>query len=191
MGRSVRSRSTRTVTPLRDGLMAEHVVPRQGERQDGWDLWMPGWGTRGGRGNVHRASPHRPCLRVEARRVGWQVSFGPCNKGYGKYVGVRQWRGAFVDVLALAYALDADRGASFGEHRANFGFDPVELPVTATPDAVGAEQMVAAITAVHEMALALDDRASLWFTTRRDRSETRGRSAFPGVQWRDCWTDCR
>ena len=54
------------------GLMAEHVVPRRGPNQDSWDLWMPGWGTRGERGNVHRASPHRPCLRVESRRVGWQ-----------------------------------------------------------------------------------------------------------------------
>ncbi len=157
------------------GLMAEHSVPRRGPNQDGWELWMPGWGIKGEKGNVHRVSPHRPCLRVEARRVGWQVSFGPCEKGYGKYVDGKQWRVALLDVLSLAYALDADRGASFGERRVNLGLDPVELSVAVPVDSGGAERMAAAVSAVHELALALDDRASQWFTTSRDLAEGRGR----------------
>lgn len=157
------------------GLMAEHCGPRRGANADAWELWLPGWGREHSNG-WKRASPHRPCLYARARRVGWQVEFGPCGKGAGKRMrGGRPWRGAFVDVMSVAYALDADRGASFAEHRSDFGLNPVELPVAVTVDEQGATQMVDAVRAVHELALVLDAEVGRWFTTPQDRTEGRGR----------------
>lgn len=66
------------------GLVADHVVPRKGKNADSWDVWLPGWGTPGPKGNWRRTSPHRPCLRLTHRRVGWQVEFGPVERGCGK-----------------------------------------------------------------------------------------------------------
>jgi hypothetical protein len=157
------------------GLIAEHIVPRLRKNAGSWDLWLPEWGVVGDRQNVRRASPHRPCLRVSARRVGWQIDFGPCEKGFGKYVGKRQWTGAFFDVLSLAYALDADRGADFAEHREDFGLSPIDMPIAVTLDADGAAEVAKAVTAVHELAVVLDERSAEWFTTSRDRAEGRGR----------------
>lgn len=157
------------------GLMAEHCGPRRGASADAWELWLPGWGREHSNG-WKRASPHRPCLYARARRVGWQVEFGPCGKGAGKRMrDGRPWRGAFVDVMSVAYTLDADRGASFTEHRSDFGLTPVELPVAVTVDEQGATQVVDAVRAVHELALVLDAEAGRWFTTPQDRAEGRGR----------------
>ena len=157
------------------GLTAEHVVERTGRNQGSWECYPPGWGVLHERNRVKRSSPHRPPLRLTPRRVGWQVEFGPCEKRCGKYVDGRQWRGAFVDVLSLAYALDADRGGSFSEHRENFGLESVELPISVSTDVCGACRMADAVMAVHKLAIELDEHASRWFTTPSDRTETRGR----------------
>lgn len=160
------------------GLMAAHCIARRGRNADGWEVWLPGWGFARPTG-VRRSSPHRPPLWVRPRRVGWRVQFAPCgsDKGVpaGKRVDGRPWPGSFVDGLSLAYGLDADRGASYAEHRANFGLSAVELPVVTTLDAAGATQMAAAVSGVHEFALALDEHAGRWFTTAKDRREGRGR----------------
>ena len=157
------------------GILAEHCSPRTGAHANAWTIWPSGWSKEHDRGRRMRRSPHRPPLRVEARRVGTQVEFAPSARDNGKYSQDRQWRGAFLDVLSLAYALDADRGASFAEHRANFGLTPFDLPIAVTPGADGAAQMAEAVTAVHELAVVLDEHASRWFTTPRDRAEGRGR----------------
>ncbi len=157
------------------GLTAEHVVERTGNGRGSWEVWPPGWGIDGEKGRISRTSPHRPPLRCTPRRVGWQVEFGPCEKRCGKYVGDHQWRGAFVDVLSLAYALDADRGGSFAEHREDLGLGPVELPISVSRDVLGACRMADAVVAVHELAIELDATAPNWFTTAGDRAEERGR----------------
>ncbi len=157
------------------GLMAEHCGPRRGVNVDAWELWLPGWGREHPNG-WKRASPHRPCLYTRARRVGWQVEFGPCGKGAGKRMrDGRPWRGAFVDVMSIAYTLDADRGASFAEHRSDFALTSVELPVAVTVDEQGATRLADAVRAVHELVLVLDVEAGRWFTTPQDRTEGRGR----------------
>jgi hypothetical protein len=157
------------------GLMADHCAPRRGADAGSWELWMPGWGRPDRHGRWKPVSPHRRPLRLRAHRVGWMVFFAPCAAGYGKYLGGRQWHGAFIDVLALAYALDGDRGASFAEHRVNACLEPVELPVAVTVDPAGAERMTRAVHAVHELAVALDRGSAQWFTTAHDRAEGRGR----------------
>jgi hypothetical protein len=157
------------------GLAAEHCSPRRGQHYGGWELWLPGWGRPHDRGRWKRVSPHRPPLRLMARRVGWQVEFGPCEQGNGKQHQGRVWRGDFVDVMSLGYALDADRGASFAEHCADFGVPAFELPLAVDVDPVGAEQVTGAVAAIHALAVALDEQAGRWFTTSRDRAEGRGR----------------
>jgi hypothetical protein len=155
------------------GSVAEHIAPRKGNNADSWDVWLPGWGTPGTKGNWRRRSPHRPCLRLTHRRVGWQVEFGPVERGCGKIDprSGRLWRGAFVDVLSLAYALDGDRSASYGEHRVNLGLDPVELPIRTTFDESGAAAVARAVLSIHETALTLDSKAGDWFTTAAERGE--------------------
>jgi hypothetical protein len=99
----------------------------------------------------------------------------------------RNWRGAAIDVLSLAYAHDADRSASFGEHRQNFGLRPVELPlnVDIENDVRGVDAVACATQAIHELVIVLDQRSADWFTTPTDRAEERGRldlcrTASPG-----------
>lgn len=156
------------------GLLAEASVPRREPNAAEWSLWLPGWGERCSNG-WRQVSPHRPPLRLKARRAGWQAEFAPCHRGSGKWVDGRSWRGAFVDVLSLAYALDADRSAGFSDHRRHLGLPPLDLPLHVAPGASGAEAMARAVEAVHRTALALDDLAAQWFTTPADRAVGRGR----------------
>jgi hypothetical protein len=147
------------------GLAAEHWGGRLGTHADSWQVWLPGWGREHAHGRWMRRSPHRPPLWMTARRVGWQIEFAPCGKDQsgnpaGKRVDGRIWRGAFIDVMSLAYALDADRGATFAEHAANFRLGAVELPLTVTIDAVGANEMAESVTGVHALVVALDAEAS-------------------------------
>jgi hypothetical protein len=162
------------------GLAAEHWGPRRGAHSDSWEVWLPGWGRRHPDGRWMRRSPHRPALRVAARRVGWQVEFGPCGTDAdgataGKRVRGRIWPGRFLDVLSLAYALDGDRSASFAEHCANFGLEASELPLSGSVDDEGAAAMADAVLSVHALAVGLDRQAADWLTTSEDRSEGRGR----------------
>jgi hypothetical protein len=141
-------------------LPAEHCGARKGKHANEWEVWLPGWGAKGPKG-WKRISPHRPALYLKARRVGWQVEFGPCGKDQqgmpaGKRIRGRAWQGAFVDVLSLAYALDADRAASFAEHRVNFGLPPFELPITVDVDQDGAARIAETLYAIHELVVALD-----------------------------------
>jgi hypothetical protein len=138
------------------GICAEHCLGRNEPHADGFEVWLPGWGKKHDRGRWKRASPHRPPLRVTSHRVGWRVEFGPCEKDHGKRVNGRMWRGAFLDVLSVAYALDADRSASFVEHGTNLGLDMAELPLTVTVDPDGACAVARAATNIHALALILD-----------------------------------
>jgi hypothetical protein len=99
--------------------------------------------------------------------VGWQVSFGPVEKGNGKWYRGAPWSGEFIDTMSLAYVLDADRGASYGEHRANFGLEPLELPLSVTCDTSGAMEITRAVIGLHEFSLLLDAHSSRWFPNRR------------------------
>jgi hypothetical protein len=140
------------------GLAAEHYGARMGRNGDSFEVWLPGWGKEHERGCWKRISPHRPSLRLTSRRVGWHIAFGPCERGQGKYHKGTLWRGAFLDVLTVAYALDADRGASFSEHCASLGLTASDLPVTVTIDGDGAAQMAAAVDAVHRFMLTIYGR---------------------------------
>jgi hypothetical protein len=157
------------------GLAAEHWHGRSGEHVDWWEVWLPGWGKEHERGRWKRNSPHRPALWILAQRVGWRMRFAPVDDDNGKRVRGRLWTGQFIDVLRGAYTLDGDRSATFAEHRVDLGLDPAELPLAVTTDAEGAARMAAAVRAVHELALTLDERMAEWFTTPRDRAERRGR----------------
>lgn len=150
------------------GLLAEHVVQRREPRAHDFEVWLPGWGQTSPKG-VKRVSPHRPQLRLASRRVGWSVEFAPCKGQDGKHVDGHRWRGAFVDLPALAYALDASRSASFSEHRQAFGLEAFDLPICVDVDASGAAAVAAAVSALHETALVLDDHAARWFTTGEER----------------------
>ena len=161
------------------GLLAEHVEARQGQNVGSWQVWLPGWGVpRPEHGDIGKASPHRPPLRVRPTRSGWSVGFGPCARGFGKYVHGRQWRGDFVDVTTAAYVFDADRAAGFVEHGRNLGVTVGELPVAVPVDADGAASVARAVGDVHRVGLAVDEHASRWFTSPTDRAEGRRRLAL-------------
>lgn len=167
------------------GLLAEYITAGREPSAARWDLWLPGWGHPTPKG-PKRLSPHRPQLRLTSRRVGWSVDFAPCKQGFGKYVDGHRWRGAFVDLPALAYALDANRGASFSEHRQAFELEAADLPVCVGVDASGAEAMAEAVRVLHETALVLDDHAARWFTSAEDRALGRAhldvaRTTSPGA----------
>jgi len=137
------------------GLAAEHVGARNRANADSFEVWLPGWGKQHARGRWKRVSPNRPSMRMSSRRVGWHISFGPCANGAGKYVKGSLWRGAFLDVLTVAYALDADRGATLPEHYASLGVAATDIPLTVPVDGHGAAQMAAAVDAVHRFMLAV------------------------------------
>jgi len=157
------------------GLMSDHQIARNGKNGGSWEIWLPGWGRRHADGGMKRIFPHHPPLRISSRRVGWQVQFGPCEKGAGKRINGRAFRGNFIDVMSLAYSFDADRGASFAEHREDSGLSPFDLPITVPVDANGADSVTGAVQAIHELVLTLDGEAGRWFTTSSDRTVGRGR----------------
>jgi len=171
------------------GLVAEHVVVPRGRRAGAWQVWLPGWGKLGRAASVRRRSPHRPCLYLRPRRVGWQVSWGPCGTDkQGRPAGKRDrdgrpWTGLFIDVMSLAYALDADRGASFAEHCEDFGLVPSELPMAVTVTEQGAETVAGSVAAIHRLALRLDEEASSWFRSGAGRTSRvdLARTTSPGA----------
>ncbi|MHB1852869.1 MAG: hypothetical protein ACYCU6_11945, partial [Acidimicrobiales bacterium] len=138
-------------------------------RRNVWQVWPPGWSTlrTGKRGH---ASPERPALRLSARRVGWQVDWEPREKGRGN-----AHPGEFVDVLSLAYSLDASRGASFAEHCRAFGIDAGPLPLAVPVDVHGAELVTATLRSIRDLMTALDDEAGGWLTTPEERNDCVGR----------------
>ena len=146
------------------GLLAEHVGRRTGANRGKWTAWLPGWGRDPDGDGWERRSPHRPPLRVESRRVGWSVRFGPCEEGFGV-----SRPGPFVDLLAGAYSIDADRSAGFVDHARHFGVTADPLPVTVTVGAKGAAQIADAVRSVHDVALAVGEECGRWFTTPQDR----------------------
>ena len=157
------------------GLLADHVSWRNGGGDGECEAWLPGWGKELDRGRWKRVSPHRPAIRMRAQRVGWRLRFAPLPKGHGKYVGDRQWRGEFIDTMSLAYALDADRGAGFGDHLHHFGVDLASLPVSLSLDDEGATYAAGAVRSIHALVATLDERSAEWFTTDSDRRQQRGR----------------
>lgn len=163
------------------GLAAGHVVPFNDGT--GWSVFPPGWGGE----ERHRTSPNRPEIILKARRDGWQCGWG--WTGWDPDTGERygsKHPGSFVDIASLAYVLDADRGASFGEHRENLGLGPYDLPVRLPVSAAGALGVIEAVRALHETALSLDLQAGRWFTTDEDRARGHGqidlaRTSSPGA----------
>jgi hypothetical protein len=170
---------------------AEHVYPagsqdpraedegrsRENHHPNAWRVWPPGVRRPDGNG---RRSPNRPELLVEPRRVGWSIHFEATKRGRGKVHEGRTWRGAFVDLASLCYALDAKRSASFGDHRRSFGLTTAELPLRVTVDAAGADAVAEALSNIFELALAVDQAAGRWFTRLGDR--VRDRSALDLAQ---------
>ena len=157
------------------GVMAEHCGARVGRHRGDWEVWLPGWGRRHSRNRMKRRSPHRPPLYVTSRRSGWRVEFAPVEKGKGKWVGNRCWRGRFIDVMSLDDALRGERGSSLAERCQAYDIEPVEPAPQVEVGASGAAQLAAEVDAIHQLVVRLDCRASLWFNSQKDRDEHRGR----------------
>lgn len=151
------------------GLVSDHVVERQGKSAGSFEVWLPGWGKDRGAKGIGRVSPHRPALRVRSRRAGWSIEFGPVKQGHGKHAERGPWRGCFVDLLSMAYALDADRPAGYVDHARHFSSEADELPVEVTVDTAGARTVTDAVAGLHRLFLAVDTEAGRWFTSPQDR----------------------
>ena len=114
---------------------------------------------------LEEALPSPTTSAVKARRVGWQVEFAPCGRdndgqSAGKRIHGRVWRGSFLDVLSLVYALDADRGPALPSTAPSSGVPAAELPVAITVDPEGAHTIAKAAHSIHALAIALDKEAS-------------------------------
>lgn len=146
------------------GLWAEHYTARTGTHTGEWTFWPPGWGTSVGRGRINKVSPHRPPLLAHARRVGWSVGFAPMPKGQGKTIAAtgRNWRGCFVDLASLSYALTADRGARYEDYCRQFGLPSKPLPWSIPSDVAGADAVAEAIDGLHSLVLATTKAAGQW-----------------------------
>jgi hypothetical protein len=153
------------------GLTAEHFTTRTGTARDGWTTYPPGWGKVGSKSRIVRVSPHRPPLYLKARRAGWQVQFAFPKQGHGKMVDGHYWRGEFIDLASLCYALDADRGGGFADHRRHFGLEPATLPVAVKVGTIGADLVAATVGHIWELALAADEEVGRWFTSPTDRAQ--------------------
>ena len=152
------------------GLVAEHAAPgRKASRLGAWALHLPGWGAQRADGTWYRRLADRPELILRARRVGWEVRWAPTDAGRGRRGG------EFLDLLAAAYALDGNRGASFSEHRAAFGLEPSDLPLRVPVDEAGADAIAAALAALHQLALVLDGRGGTWLVSAEEQADGRGR----------------
>ena len=150
------------------GLMSEYVHrARYGERTR---VWLPGVGKPGDKSNILKVAPHQPSLVLRHGRAGTQVEFAyPGKDDAGRMLGQRApgnekryWEGEFIDLASLAYSLDAQRNAEFARHRASFGLSAAGLPPRVTVDAAGANEMVRAVTAIRELAEAIDPVAQSW-----------------------------
>ncbi len=156
-------------------LLASHVAGSKGRRQaGGWSLGLAGLGVHetrqveraGGRVAQRtrwwRAHPHAPRLYVRpAGSFGVTVSWASCGEGRGQWRRdqsgkLRPHRGEFIDVTALAHALDGINSADLTPHREVRRLALVEVPASVRADAAGAERLAAILDAVRELALALD-----------------------------------
>lgn len=145
------------------GALAERWTPRSEPNADMWELWLSGWGKVHNGSTVKRVSPHRPALRLRARRVGWQVEFGPLEQGNGIWEGTAPRKGEFLDLLSAAYALDGDRGANYGEHRMHFGLPFMELPLSTQAYAGDLTRMTEAVHGIHALSQFIAKEAKRWF----------------------------
>ena len=83
----------------------------------------------------------------------------------------RYWQGEFIDLHSLCYALVADRGGGFADHRRHSRLEPAALPVAVKVGGHGAEEVAGAVEQIWELALAADEGAGQWFTTAADRAD--------------------
>jgi hypothetical protein len=84
-------------------------------------------------------------------------------------------------VAQAAYIFDGVDSGDLGDHLEAFGFDRLDFPAAVTIDEEGAEQMASLVEAVRLFALVLDEEASKWFTTSRDRARGYGRVDLGGL----------
>jgi hypothetical protein len=161
------------------GLLSEYRVECTGRKAGTWKVWPKEWGKRNAKGTMNPVTRHRPPKRITPRRCGTRVEFVWAPKGFGKVVKGRPWSGDFLDLHSAAYTLDGDKGATFAEHRENFGLlSPADLPVTVASNAAGVDAVTEAVISLHELALVLDGRGAEWFTTAEDRRSGRGHIAL-------------
>lgn len=103
-----------------------------------WHMWKRSAGAKAGVLQIERQGNRRVFTLPTLERVGANLQWDRCPSGFGKWEDDQPWRHAFIDVLSLAYSLDADRGVSFAQHCVDLGLPATEMPLAVADDGSGA-----------------------------------------------------
>lgn len=169
------------------GLIADHWAPGRGRFSGGWSLGLAGWGAVGTWTDAAGRERHgwRPMLHQPALRVapiadhGLAVEYARAGRGgrtpdgqpAGHWERGRPFLGRFLDVAAVANALDGEDTGVLGDHLAAFGLPLADVPAAVPVDPSGAAALFDAAFAVHALALRLDLEVGRWLATREDRRD--------------------
>lgn len=161
------------------GLLAEHTGSARGWFTGGFSLGLPGWCEErtwtDKQGHPHEAIAsklHRPKLRAKALGGhGLMAEWGragrngrtPDGRAAGQWHDGRPYLGRIVDLVGPAFALDGIDTGDLAEHLGAFGLPALSVPVALPLGPEGADHLLAAARAIHELALALDEEASRWW----------------------------
>jgi hypothetical protein len=157
------------------GLHADWWRPaRAKEWRDAWMLGLRGWGVlTGPDGKRWRRSTGRSVVYVQgtsayATRIGFgkpQPSFDGEPRGRWDTLpsGERvPYAGRFVELLAASQALSGTDSDEIGDHLHAWGLPPLDTVYAVTPDGRGANVVTGFVTAMHRLALVVDDEAARW-----------------------------
>jgi hypothetical protein len=172
------------------GLLADHAAPAADPFwRGGFTLGLAGSGevVERPKGREWRPRLHRPALRVKPigphalmARFGkpGRGGFTPDGKPAGRWELGLPFGGRLVDLIGPAHGFDGLDTGDLHEHLAAFGLSPLDVPAAVTVDPTGAEELLTVVLAIHALAVALDQEAGLWLTSRHDQRDGR---AYLGI----------
>jgi hypothetical protein len=139
-----------------------------------WSLGLRGWGVPAPNdpSSWVRATG-RPRIYVQGvSAYGVRIAFGKARPSFdgkprGRWVTLASgWKvpypGRFVDLVSASQSLSGVDSDDLHEHRAAWGFPPLQAPFAIEANASGASIVTRLARAVHELALVIDSEAAHW-----------------------------
>jgi hypothetical protein len=169
------------------GLLSGHYWhARRSRYANSFGMGLSGWGeiVEGRRGTEWRALPHRPPVYASALGGhGLLATFGRAGRGgfdanskpAGRWDHGRPFTGRFVDLIGSAFAYDGLDTSDLSEHGSEFEVAVESVPPAVAIDPANASLLLSAARGIHALAIAIDEEAAGWLSSRDDRRY--GRSA--------------